>query len=237
MTQLFLIFRSTPKTVEMKKHLLLALTLIFSASLSRSQCSPTVNSASEAINGFQQRTNSNKYYWVCKGGSLNLTGSNNTVYAEDSATVVSAGDSNIVYQKMYGTVDVSGNFNEVYYANTTTFTDNGANTTKQKCLSGMNFDYSQAPTSGCDIYAGVEKMVEENTFNIYPVPASSYLYIQSSQSDLSVISIYSMDGKKLRLVRPSGTLTKLDVQDLLPGMYLVEWKNANGRSVQKFSIE
>ena len=75
----------------------------------------------------------------------------------------------------------------------------------------------------------------DTEFKIFPNPVSSEFFIETS-SERNNISIYSPQGNLVeQLVSDSG-ITKVDVNNLASGIYLVEVLNDNGRTYQKIII-
>ena len=212
--------------------------LIIGSGYTFSQCTNTVNASSESIKAKgEQRTKSNSYFWVCRGKSLILTGSHNTIYAEDSVALNVAGDSNFIYQKNYGSLNVSGAYNTVRINNTSTYTNNGTFTNKSNCPV-MTFVYDVAPAGGCDWAAGIDANESQKSFSVYPVPSSGTLYLNANRDiNLDQVSVFSIDGKRHAQVRLLGDRRSLDVSDLGPGIYFIELKLDEGRSIQKFIKE
>jgi glucose/arabinose dehydrogenase len=67
----------------------------------------------------------------------------------------------------------------------------------------------------------------DHLFNIYPNPASNFLHITARRSDIRLplkIGLYDMLGqikKEMSIQQLTGTPLKIDLQDLPPGMYLL----------------
>ena len=159
------------------------------------------------------------------------------MYAEDSVALNVAGDSNTVYQKMHGTLTVSGTNNTVRYNNTTTFTDNGSFTTRSTCPV-MTFVYDVAPTGGCDFSAGIMVADVQQNLSVYPIPSSNILYLNIDREfEGEQVSVFSTDGKRHSSVRLLSDNRSLDISGLRPGIYFIELKNDEGRSIQKFIKE
>ncbi|MEX1003596.1 MAG: S8 family serine peptidase [Crocinitomicaceae bacterium] len=82
------------------------------------------------------------------------------------------------------------------------------------------------------VYIGEDAGIlsENNTFHIYPNPASEQLYIKSTHNIESVI-IYTLDGKN---VSREGAVHSIDISSLSNGVYLIEVLTDGGSSIQKF---
>jgi hypothetical protein len=219
----------------MKKISVFILALILGSGYVFSQCTPILSANSESIKALgEQRTKSNSFLWVCKGKSLILIGSNNTVYAEDSAAINASGDSNTVYLKQHNTLDISGSNNSVSFNSTSNFTDNGTFTVKTNCPV-MTFNYTVAPATGCDYTAGLETQKALMNFFVHPVPTGTILYLNFDREvENGQVTVYSIDGKRHSQVSLQSDRKSVDVSDLSAGVYYIELKNNEGRAVRKF---
>jgi pectin methylesterase-like acyl-CoA thioesterase len=73
-------------------------------------------------------------------------------------------------------------------------------------------------------------------FSLSPNPASTFLMLQHpTLKGTAVFSIYDLSGKKLLSQKTNGDTTRLNIEPLVSGVYLVECQNeAGGKSVVKF---
>jgi hypothetical protein len=85
-------------------------------------------------------------------------------------------------------------------------------------------------------YSGIVRFKNNNSFSsqllLYPSPTHSQLTIQHNKlSSSASLSILSMDGKVLRVVKPSIGLsnTMVDVSIFSPGMYVIKLNNGLGK--------
>ena len=75
---------------------------------------------------------------------------------------------------------------------------------------------------------------ENNAFKIYPNPVTSNLTIATSNSEFSEITIYDLQGKKIKSIKePSGKLLNISTSDMASGMYLIKIKTTNMNSATK----
>ncbi len=70
------------------------------------------------------------------------------------------------------------------------------------------------------LYVDVDGVHAEETFGIYPNPATSHLRVGINET--STVSIYGMTGKRIRTYAVPQGNTGLDISDLAPGLYLVD---------------
>jgi hypothetical protein len=100
------------------------------------------------------------------------------------------------------------------------------------CITALliNDKYIFAGTNGRGIFRaklsdfGITDVKENTTKQviiIYPNPASDFLYINSSNIIGKEISIYDILGNKLMLVKTESTETRLNVESLPRGVYLI----------------
>ena len=118
-------------------------------------------------------------------------------------------------------------------------------------LSGTNsVTYFYADSNGCADVDMVNYLVlncadienqNENLFNIYPNPATEFLFIATEQHDLQFI-IYDMQGKQVRNARLNGEVGQgilntekiISVQDLIAGVYVITVYNKEAVKRMKF---
>jgi len=83
-----------------------------------------------------------------------------------------------------------------------------------------------------------EWLVVSKQFSIYPNPAKDFALIHfASKSDV-FITIYTMDGRIVpaSIFKQDSNSYQLDTHLLSNGIYIVEAKTVNGKSVQKLVI-
>lgn len=74
-------------------------------------------------------------------------------------------------------------------------------------------------------------------FDVYPNPAVDIINIHTlTPSTSSVANIYSIDGKSIKRIPCTGTLTTIDVTDLTEGIYIIEVADENTISTQRVII-
>lgn len=79
-----------------------------------------------------------------------------------------------------------------------------------------------------------EKVLED--LKVYPNPVNDYIYL-STETNIEEVSLYQLDGKKIKSIESKGVLYFVDVRDLSPGIYLVEVKSKGKRKTQKIIVE
>ncbi len=106
-------------------------------------------------------------------------------------------------------------------------------------LRDINSDNSLAAnwTFSSDLTVGINNNPLENQVKIYPNPARSKITVESGQFEIKSVEIFDLSGRKMI----SGNDINLnhisiDIQHLLPGIYIVKLNRSNGGSiVKKFS--
>jgi len=78
----------------------------------------------------------------------------------------------------------------------------------------------------CENTIGVNQIIDDETFKIYPNPASKYIYIESEQSINDVI-IYNSMGKKVKEIKYSKP--EINIENLTSGMYFIQIKQSNNK--------
>lgn len=71
---------------------------------------------------------------------------------------------------------------------------------------------------------------------VYPNPVSSEIFIETSSFD-NVISIYSIQGTLIRNVIMNSNKTKINIDDLSTGVYLLEIFDEKNRQFQKIIVK
>ena len=77
--------------------------------------------------------------------------------------------------------------------------------------------------------------VDENAtidFSLYPNPTTGLLYINSEQTEIEAITIYTLNGKKV--LRGQLVHSTIDVSAIAAGMYFIEITSESGPTIQKF---
>lgn len=84
-----------------------------------------------------------------------------------------------------------------------------------------------------DMTVGIQAIPDGEVF-IYPNPATNYIFIDTRLSGDYEVSMFSATGA------PVGTwqnITKIDVKDLVPGIYVVSFRNTTGRYIERIFIQ
>ncbi len=111
--------------------------------------------------------------------------------------------------------------------------------TQLKNVAGIYFDYNAPVITNQTLNTiarstGIKEITRDN-FVMYPNPAHSELTV--GLNDVSAINIYDLQGRlmKKELVTPGTTLKKINIEELVNGLYLIELeKMGGGISVKKF---
>ena len=75
-----------------------------------------------------------------------------------------------------------------------------------------------------------------HNFLIFPNPVKEELTIISSASN-NLVSIYNLQGILVKQLYVSEAESRINIADLITGMYVIEIKNKANRSFQKFIIK
>ena len=75
-----------------------------------------------------------------------------------------------------------------------------------------------------------------NTYSVYPNPAKSSIFIQSTANS-NLISIYTSNGILIRKFKSNFDRIQIDVNDLTRGIYILEISNDSGINYQKIFIQ
>lgn len=74
---------------------------------------------------------------------------------------------------------------------------------------------------------------EKVELSIYPNPTSNLLHIETSQTDISRVEIFDVQGKRVMQVSATN-LSEIDVSQLINGMYFLKVSTSDGELTRKF---
>ena len=81
---------------------------------------------------------------------------------------------------------------------------------------------------------------QEESFSIFPNPASQILHVQfnSSVNEDTHIAVFDLSGRKMKQIilgpHEGSQQIDIDISDLVQGTYLIQWKTANSKSQQLY---
>ena len=75
-----------------------------------------------------------------------------------------------------------------------------------------------------------------NTFDIYPIPTSNKLIIESKSSNLTDLTLFDVMGKLVFLDKFTGT-TQIDLTQISKGIYYLHLKTTEGELTKKIIVE
>ena len=67
----------------------------------------------------------------------------------------------------------------------------------------------------------------ENTAKVYPVPAGNELFVETENPAVETIEVYDVTGRMVKTSSVSGLVTRINVEDLQAGMYIVSLKSGS----------
>ena len=106
-------------------------------------------------------------------------------------------------------------------------------------LKDVNSDNSLAEnwTISSNLSVGLINNHIENAVNIYPNPTQSVIHIESKQLQINSFEIFDINGRKmLAKTEINSNRIIIDVERLLPGIFILKLRCTNGKSIiQKFS--
>ena len=82
---------------------------------------------------------------------------------------------------------------------------------------------------------GVEQaVVADNTFAVYPNPASNVINVSSSNSKVTAVSMADINGRIVKQISYDNVSNvEINISDLASGVYLMNIKSANGETTKK----
>lgn len=101
-----------------------------------------------------------------------------------------------------------------------------------------NFIFLDITNSNGDVATFFTSTLSNTNFKqvaltIYPNPTSNLLHIETSQTDITAIRIFDLQGKRVMQLN-SANLRGIDVSHLTNGMYFVKVSTSEGELVKKF---
>jgi hypothetical protein len=209
----------------MKKLLLLS-TLILSFSLVHSQCSPAIPNTAYVVSSTQSIGFGGADIWVCPGDSLTTNGGSEYIYLESTAYVLTNGGSNFVWVPQGAKVNTPSGGNTIYYVDPADLVFTGGATLIQ-CTS-INYDYSNAPTNGCQMTTGIKNSKMPVEITIYPNPSQGKFILSVPGMELSSIEVLNSVGAR---VFSSDNFTEnacIDLSGMPKGIYLIHITGTDG---------
>lgn len=78
----------------------------------------------------------------------------------------------------------------------------------------------------------------ENEFDFYPNPAGNYAYVRTNleKDQMAEVAIFSFTGKQVQSVVTNKTWTQINLKDIDPGSYIIQWKTSTGTFAKKIII-
>jgi len=95
-------------------------------------------------------------------------------------------------------------------------------------IDAVDFMHSPLPSSVNDL--------SSNNFNIYPIPATNNLTIESQKTDLTALELVDLTGKVI-LKKEFIQSTSLDVSSIAKGIYFLNLKTDEGKLTKQIIIE
>lgn len=163
---------------------MLILTMLANCQLAIAQCFVTIPANAVVVNNDTTVGMVNQYWWVCSGDTLNGSGVYNTYYVESGGSLDMSGIEKIVYLKSGASIDCSGIDDTIYYESGAIINCSG-NHVDIPC-SQIIFDYSNAPSPGCDVTSTSDINMLGKELKVSPNPASDQLRISFTSSKAGV---------------------------------------------------
>ncbi len=82
------------------------------------------------------------------------------------------------------------------------------------------------------ISLSLDNIALDNSIRIYPNPTTDYLQIENSSSEMTTLSLFDWNGRRLQH-QTLNALTIVDISALAKGVYLLEIRNATGKISRK----
>ena len=78
---------------------------------------------------------------------------------------------------------------------------------------------------------------EEGKFNVYPNPATSVVYVESSNSNNAQVSIIDLTGRCVKQIETNDNITAISTDDINEGVYFIMIQQDNNKVVEKLIVK
>jgi hypothetical protein len=86
-----------------------------------------------------------------------------------------------------------------------------------------------------DDETGVEEVIAN--FNIYPNPATSAIFVETSSNENAQVSIIDLTGRCVKEVETSKSVTMINIEDIERGVYFISVEQNGNRKVEKLIVK
>jgi len=108
--------------------------------------------------------------------------------------------------------------NTIFYLTGTAINDQGTNNTLTSC-SAVDFDYTNAPSAGCQV--GIEEQAPQVELSVYPDPVKDQLMVSvGTGTTINEVRIVDMVGHEVGIYAGTANMV-LNVSALQAGIYVV----------------
>jgi Pectate lyase superfamily protein/Secretion system C-terminal sorting domain len=172
-------------------------------------------------------------------GLFYLAGINHYVYGNNVlGTITPAGTNNLTDTSYYRTsfTDIFGHPPYPPTIGLPNVLDSGTIPAMQRFLMGGKITISAHPPC---ILTGILGLNADKNAEIYPDPASNDFYIRYNSTAVTMVEIYSVDGRLIykNTINPDINLTEINTTDFTAGIYLVRLVSDSESIVKKLVIE
>lgn len=171
-------------------------------------------------------------FWVCSGVQASINGMGLTIYAEANTELAVNGDYIIGFAKGPSTITNVGDTCFWSYENNVVYMGTGNLNFGSPCVP-LSYDYTQAPTNGCVVNSVAEAVNPDVRAELLPNPAQDHLAVRVTGTTLRAADVLDMSGRELQHAY-NDQARLLDVQQLLPGNYLLRLRTDKGTLMQRF---
>lgn len=181
------------------------------------------------VSGALTTTGNNGFYWVCAGDTLTITSSTNAVYLEPGAVAISqpGGAITTAYVQEGAVFNGQGTtFNTVYIEPGSVIADAGLAVTSISCDS-IRFDYSLAPTGGCNELTRLEekdfdatnwKVITDQEAGLLNI---AYLGPRVWRAELRLLDLAGRELLSQTEKISAGNTVEVNIATLPPGLYVL----------------
>jgi len=82
----------------------------------------------------------------------------------------------------------------------------------------------------------VQDDLKNKSVDVYPNPAHTYFIIYNYAVEKRHVQLFDINGKLVRNIQTSELATKVDINDLSNGIFVLRVKEANGKSIRTEKI-
>lgn len=99
------------------------------------------------------------------------------------------------------------------------------------------FDFTAEAVATSDLLSNEDDVLDDNYISVFPNPANEVINVRSNTQLLSSLNIVDLNGRLVKSVDVNATETSVNVENLRPGLYLLNISSSDATITRKFIKE